>query len=394
MTHAQPDAVTLLLMVARSAPLHGGGRRGSGEGGEGERGLTWGAGVDWHTFLQGARRHALVPLAYRHLSACGSGTVPDAVLAALRAGAEDAARTGLHLTAQLLRVLDTLEGAGVGAIPFKGPVLERRLHGQAAGRSFGDLDLLVRTSEATAAVAALEGVGYRVDAASPRGRAAALSHDPVLTLVREGDAPVELHREMVHPLLPGPFDLAGVWDRAGSLAMGGRTVRDLHRDDLLLLLCLHGAKHGWDRLGWVADVARLVEVETAWDWPALLRRARREGLGRTAVTGLYLAHDLLGAPLAPDAGEEVERDGAVRALGTLVRDHLAGPPPGAAYHLRFHWLSAEGWRGRGSMIRRTLFTPSPADRDAVAVPGWLGWLRSVVRPFRLARTYAFRGRRG
>lgn len=394
MTGPGSDVTSLLLAVARSAPAPGGRRRASGGRGEGEGGSTWGAGVDWHAFVEAARRHALVPLAQRHLSASASGTVPDAVLAELRAGAEEAAYASLHLTGQLLRVLDALEGAGVGAIPFKGPVLEQRLYGVAGGRSFGDLDLLVRPSEWTTAVSALEGAGYRVDAASPRARAAARAHDPVLTLVREGDAPVELHREIVHPLLPGPLDLAEAWDRAGSFVVAGRTVRDLHRDDLLVLLCLHGAKHGWDRLGWLADVARLVEAESDWAWPALLERARKQGVGRVVVTGLHLAHDLLGAPMAPEARGEVERDGAVFALGALVRENLAGPPPGGAYHLRFHWLSAEGWQGRSGTLLRTLFTPSPADRDAVPVPGWLGWVRRAARPFRLARTYAFPPRRG
>lgn len=343
--------------------------------------------ADWEGVLAGVRRHGLVPLAHLHLTALGPGVVPDDLLARLRKEAEEEAHSALHLTARLLEALRVLEQAGVQAIPFKGPALERRLYGEAGVRSFGDLDLLVRPADAKAAVVALAGAGYRADADAAGGWEEALVRDAVLTLVREGDAPVELHQRMVHPVHRGRFDFDGVWARAGSLRIGGATILDLHRDDLLLLLCLHGAKHGWDRLGWVADLARLLEVEAEWDWPAVLRRARKEGLGRIVVCGLHLAGELLGAPVPAEVRAEAARDAEVRALVRLVRARLAGPVPPGSYYLRFHWRVAEGWRGRLAMVRRTLFTLSPADRVAVRVPAGLGWVRYAVRPMRLAWRY-------
>jgi len=37
-------------------------------------------------------------------------------------------------------------------------------------------------------------------------------------------------------------------------------------EDELVLICIHGAKHFWERLMWIADVAALISRQTAINW--------------------------------------------------------------------------------------------------------------------------------
>ena len=40
--------------------------------------------------------------------------------------------------------------------------------------------------------------------------------------------------------------------------MDGRDVPALSLEDELVLICVHGAKHFWERLMWTADIAAMV----------------------------------------------------------------------------------------------------------------------------------------
>ena len=45
-------------------------------------------------------------------------------------------------------------------------------------------------------------------------------------------------------------------------------------EDLLLALCIHGSKHLWERLAWIADIAGLIESQPSLNWNELVNRAR------------------------------------------------------------------------------------------------------------------------
>src|SRR2546422_6923977 len=55
-------------------------------------------------------------------------------------------------------------------------------------------------------------------------------------------------------------------------SVGGRALPTLSPEDLVLALCAHGTHHGWSRLEWIADVARLARAEAAVDWQTVLDR--------------------------------------------------------------------------------------------------------------------------
>ena len=59
--------------------------------------------------------------------------------------------------------------------------------------------------------------------------------------------------------------------------MAGREVRTFSLEDTPLLLCVHGSKHIWERLGWIADIAALTKTSRPVDWTLVLERARRFG---------------------------------------------------------------------------------------------------------------------
>ncbi len=156
----------------------------------------------------------------------------------------------------------------------------------------------------------------------------------------------------------------------------------------MLVLCAHGAKHLWERLEWICDVAELLRRVPLSDGDGLLERARALGAERMLLLGLRLAVDLLGAPLPERLQRNVAANPVVAALAEQVRERLFRHTPGALpdpWELRaFHLRVRERWRDRARYVWYVVTTPNAADWRIVRLPPSLSVLYYALRPLRLA----------
>jgi hypothetical protein len=200
---------------------------------------------------------------------------------------------------------------------------------------------------------------------------------------------VEIHTERTLRYFPTPIDLQELRGRMMTVEIGGQRLRTFSVEDTVVMLCVHGAKHFWERLGWVLDVAKLATAQEV-DWTRVTRIAARMESTRVLLLGLFLAHDLFDAPMPAQILEEVGRDRTVRELAEKVYEQYAGgADPGAGVLLRaiFRFRSRDGV---GQGLRHTLrlaFSPTESDRRTVRLPRWLTPLYMLVRPWRLLREY-------
>ncbi|HEX8173435.1 MAG TPA: nucleotidyltransferase family protein [Thermoanaerobaculia bacterium] len=295
----------------------------------------------------------------------------------------------LHIARQLRQLLDLLEGSGIDALPVKGPVLAMSVYGDVAARgASADLDLIVRKQDLVRAVAVLEANGYR------RAEESVDEHDheaweSEAHLYPENGVLVELHTELIGNFYTAPVDLDAVRARSTARTLFGRSMRVIAPEDLLLYLCLHGARHMWSRLLWVCDIAAIVRSESI-DWPALIARADSIDARQRVALGLYLAHQLFDAPM-PDAARPLLRARLLplrarvvaRRMGETSRGIMA---PGFVTRLLSELAARETTRQFGTYVRRQL-EPNARDRAWIALPRGLRWLRWLLRPIRVLSSY-------
>jgi hypothetical protein len=271
--------------------------------------------INWDDFLKLAERHRLLPLCTRHLNALAGGQVPAASMQAMRGYTERNLRRSLLLTGELHNILRVFGEAGIPALPFKGPVLAAYLYGSIALRDMLDLDVLVTKQDAVRARDLLFERGYR--SAVPTGE----RWDEYLlwsgcnfTLLHEGfGLVVELHWTPEACL--SDREVAELWQRSEYVSLTGMKVATFARQDLLLLMCLHGSRHMWERLEWVVGVAEVLRSH-AVSWDRALEDAGSLGGRRALYLGVVLAHGLLGAPV-PD--RILQRIRAERGMSRLTR---------------------------------------------------------------------------
>jgi hypothetical protein len=280
--------------------------------------------LDWVFVLETAFHHSVMPLLYWNLQATCAEAVPEPVLEHLRRRFHANTARNLLLIRELLRLLSLLEEYGIPAIPYKGPVLATAVYNNFALRQCGDLDILIAESDVLRAKELLLSQGYRLQYQSSSTYEALFRHlRQTYDLLREDEQIlVELHWNIISWPMLFPPSSAFLWERPEVVSLAHVPVRTLAPEDVLPILCIHGAKHYWERLGWICDVAELVHMEPGIDWERVLAHAGRLRAERMLYLGLSLAQSLLGAAVPTDIVRRIQLDRFAPSLAKRVRSQL------------------------------------------------------------------------
>jgi hypothetical protein len=295
-------------------------------------------GIDWVSVNQTALQHRVTPLLYWNLHATCPEAVPEAILEQLQRRFHAISIRNLFLVRELLTLLSMLEAHGIPAIPYKGPVLATSVYGNLALRQFKDLDILVREQDTAHAKDLLLSQGYRLQhQTSATYEALFRRFRQTYDLMREDDQVlVELHWNIISWPVFFPANGMSLWEHLESVSLADRPVRTLAPEDVLALLCVHGAKHHWERLAMICDVAELVRTYPKLDWGRVLEQTSRLGGARMLYLGLFLAQNLLGATVPEDIWRQMHVDPVVRLLADRVRSWLFTGPDGLLRTLQQH----------------------------------------------------------
>jgi hypothetical protein len=376
-----PPEVELLLLCAR-AELRGRDARRIRE--------LIGGGLDWDAVLNGALRHALVPLVHLHLTSPPAPELPPEIAARLRGLAQRMAALNSYLAGELRDLLTEFSGRGIRAIPYKGPALALEAYGSVGLRQFCDLDIIVGPRDVSAAAAVLRGRGYAPYRDLGEAQLALLLRTQCnVPFTRDRDrCVVELHWDVCAPDFATPLGREEFWERSRPSGFRGAASRALATEDLLLALCVHGAKHRWEQLSWVCDVAQLLIRNPALRWNDLLERAGRRGCRRMLLLGLRLAHRLLDAPLDQPLREAVESDRASARLAAGVVASICGRAGGRGGVGGYFGFQIAARERASDKLRFGRYALHPTDEDlaGLALPGRLSFVYYALRPWRIIRT--------
>lgn len=353
---------------------------------------------DWSEVERRASAHGLVPWLARALShaAAEDDDAPHAGIVA--AGSACAART-LGQVRRLSELVGSLADVGVTALPYKGPVLSLQLYGDLALRQSVDLDLVVPFDAYDTARAALVRRGL-----PPRwGHSARQEHTLFAWLGHapfgRGDEFVELHWRFADRRFPFALDARDALRRARQTRVAGRMLPIMAHEDLVAVLAMHGARHLFERLEWLAGVTRLL-VAAPTDAATLMAHAESLRGRRMLAVSVHAAARLLGFPLDDAWRRELARDAAAESIAArMVRE------------LEAHELRDVPWAEGGALVRRyaelvdrridrawmyvhASLDPTAKDQEAVALPAALAPLHRVVRPVRLAGRFIGRALAG
>lgn len=301
--------------------------------------------LDWNALWNLALRHEVQPLAWawlRFREERRAAVPPQLAQAAERRFFATALRNRSR-AAELRTVLETLQRAGVEAMPVKGVALAELVYGESAPRTFDDLDIVVRPAKLRDAREALAAIGYRGRPVPNFSEVAHRFHDVQLFRPAEGaEQCLEVHWDLWPPARFASI-IDDLWARSRTAQVAGVSTRVLADEDTILHLAIHRTSSAL-RLRFLCDVAELLRANgDALDWEALESRARSVGAGVALHMALSLAAQLLEAPVpadvlsrtAPSRGRRMllDRTCGVRALFRRVAPDDHRQQPRLAYRI-------------------------------------------------------------
>jgi hypothetical protein len=315
--------------------------------------------------------------------------VPPEILQALRERQRAQTFISLRMTAELFRLLDRFASQAIGALVVKGPVLAVQAYGDPAMRSYGDLDLLVRHHDIRRATEIMLADGYRAQVPLSAIDAGKIPGQYLFTKP-DSNLLIELHNDLTLRYFPRRLPMEEFFERQIRVPLDGREAPALSVEDELVLICIHGAKHLWERLIWIADVSALVTRQAGIDWQRVAASAREVGAERMLHTGLQIAEDLLRMQLPAKVSAQIKGDAVAARLARQVQKWLpaAGDaPPGLFERATFRLRMRGGLVAAPAYLLRLLLSPTEEDWRDGAEESRTSFFDALRRPFRLARKY-------
>lgn len=343
--------------------------------------------LDWEFLLSFADQHGLCSLFFWSIQDFRAA-IPAPFLGRLRSHYEANARKNLLLSNILAEVQELLECRGVASMMLKGPALAASLYGDLALREFSDLDLLVHRSDILRARQILLGAGFQSPVPlSPAQERLCLRWDNEFPFHRGAHQNVlELQWRVAPFFYAVDFDLDAQFERAIPAIVGEASCRTLCPEDLLLVLCVHAAKHSWARLAWLCDIAWLLRTQNL-DWTQIKEQAETLGIEWILLVTLALSRQCYKSSLPLSLQRDIEESPDVQRLtaeiaGRIIsQEHMDISSP--EYFLLM-WRLRERWRDRIRFVTRLAFTPGPGEWSALPLPRVLSPAYLLIRAFRLS----------
>ncbi|TFE22631.1 nucleotidyltransferase family protein [Cohnella luojiensis] len=340
--------------------------------------------IDWDQFIQLVRHHRMSAIIYDRLKKVSPSWIPANVSKALYHDYHKNIFQMLHLSGEVECICKLLAEHQIRSLLLKGPTLAVDLYGDISLRTSKDLDILVNINELDQVNKLLLEQGYITD-------------DIVLSALN-GWKWRQHHITYFHPhkriylelhwrLNPGPskepsFD--ELWERKKINGLTSYPVYSLGEDDLFCYLVSHGARHGWFRLRWLADIDILMRRQT--DWKSLTLVMKKEyQLTMIGGQALNLASKLLDTPLSKDMEIIANRSRA----GYLARFALIfmkeavdlhyNPPENIARYLKSYLYAIKSKRQKLIFFLNFCY-PYPIDAQTLSLPKYIHFLYLPLRP--------------
>jgi hypothetical protein len=346
--------------------------------------------LNWDSVLRLAKHHRLLPAL--HAAICTRDDVPASIRSAISARFQNHERRVLRFTAELARIWLHFEQRKIPVLAHKGAALGQFLYGDPAMREFGDLDFLVTAPDVPRARSALQELGYTQKIQlTPRQEKEYLrsGYEHVFGLNSERNL-VEVQWQIVPRFYSIHFDIEALFARSVEVDLDGLRLRTLGKEDLMLVLCVHAAKHEWSQLGMLRDIATLARLDLDWDW--IEREASRLGIARILVLSLSLADSLFSSRFSALIQLPAETF-RVQGLAAAVQDKITAGMDVETESLRYFRNMTklrERWLDRMRLAWRLATTPSVGEWQSAQIPDSLFPLYRGVRAVRLLKRLMIR----
>ncbi len=344
--------------------------------------------IDWDYLITTAHQHALLPLLHKHAN---SDRIPGHVRSTLKRESVMNAQTVLFLTGKALEVQKLLNAHSIENALFKGPLLSELAYGELSLRQAGDIDLLIHREEFKRTKELLVSLGYQMHPQlTPAQQASHLAFHCEIQFVRDDwFTVVDLHWGLSPRSFVFGLTEDEVMSRLQTVSFAGAEIKTFSTEDLILYQAMHGAKHLWRRLEWIASLAELVRNLEEFSWLEVVDRAIKARATRILALGLRLAENL-GLELPAHVMKILDGEDQMKKFANKIWNEMFSARTWADSTETniFNMKIMDRRRDALASMLRAIFVPTLSDWEALSLPTAMHPLYYAIRPMRLTKIYS------
>ncbi|MFU2013705.1 nucleotidyltransferase family protein [Peribacillus butanolivorans] len=213
--------------------------------------------IDWEVFLQLASYHRVYPLIYSKLKRADDNRIPPHVIQTLYKEFKKNTLQMLLLSGEMEQISELFTENQIRLLYLKGPVIAADIYGDISLRTSKDLDILISITDLKRTEELLLSIGYEKEVVPTVLNDWKWRKHHVVYFHPQKNIELEIHwRLQPFPLKEPKFN--ELWERKRVSTLTSYPVYFLGKEDLLLYLISHGARHGWFRLRWLLDIDQML----------------------------------------------------------------------------------------------------------------------------------------
>jgi hypothetical protein len=337
-------------------------------------------------FIQLIGRHRIRPLILDYIEEL-KNVLDENEVETLKAKCKPFVLYQMRLTKEIFRIIAIFKQIGIPIIPFKGPILSKKLFGSFTIRESIDLDFLIHPKDFRKADEILKSEGYSALIEIQNWKEwnlnwfKRIASDVPYQRIEDG-IKIELHWKLFlqSKLITNSYE--DISDKSNIIASANEVVDVISEEEELFYLCLHGTKHSWFRIKWLLDIKQILTSQSySIDWDKFSALAISNKKYSAVSSILILVHLIFKIPLPiifkDEELIETSSDTFIRqALNALCDDKLDTDPNNKSEKLNkldrdFNWMNDFIWN----------LTLSKSDVVLMNLPSYLFWLYFPLRPF-------------
>ncbi|MFJ7681471.1 nucleotidyltransferase domain-containing protein [Peribacillus butanolivorans] len=213
--------------------------------------------IDWEFFLHLSLHHRVYPLVYLKIIKLNGNSIPAYVIQTLYKEYKQNTFRMLQLSGEMEQVSKLFNENEVPLLFLKGPVIAHDIYGDISLRTSKDLDILIPKVELAKTEKLLMSFGYEKMSAPTAFNEWKWDNHHFSYFHPQKRIQIEIHWRL-HPRPSKEPNFNELWKRKRMSMLTNYPVHFLGNDDLFSYLIAHGARHGWFRLRWLADIDQIV----------------------------------------------------------------------------------------------------------------------------------------
>lgn len=253
--------------------------------------------LNWDHIMDMATQHRLRPLLYYNLNSICPDEIPENVLMDLKEFYQANVRKNLMLTGELVKVMGLLEDNGIKAFTYKGPVLASQAYGNIGLREFGDIDIFIDKEDALKVKDLMIGQGYEIYPLIDIIDSLYMKLESEYTFINKNTgALIEINWDFKGNFLSLPVKHNYFFNELEKREISGFEISTPSICNDLLMLCIHSAKHNWNRLIWIYDISEFIDTNII-NWDIIILKSEQLKVKRILFISLILAKYLFNSPI-------------------------------------------------------------------------------------------------